>query len=583
MKRGYKRIALGALATVLSVSVALAGCSSGSKAPTDPKSPVVGGTMIYTVIGDAAVLLPTLTQDDASSFITGLVYDGLAVYDDKLNPHPAIAESWTVKDDKVYTFKIRKGVKFHDGTELTAKDVVFTFLTIAHPKYQGVRFGSFTSVKGWKELGEVYKKANADLEAKTIEQARADELKQAAYDNFVKTGGITAPDDYTFQVEATEPFAPLFITLTGYGIMPKHLLEKDMANLKNAEFAKKPVGTGQMQFVDWVKDDHISLKRNTEWKNMSVSGKGPLHIDKMIVKVIPDQQANMVALETGETDLATITPEQFEHFNNDVKDVQIFEYMTFSYTYLGYNLKNPMFADKRVRQAITHAINRQEIVDTLLLGHGTLANSHASPIRWDYNSDVPVFEYSPEKAAKLLDEAGWRLGSDGIRAKDGQRMKFEIATNNGNKLREQSAVIIQQALKKMGIEVSVNLMEWNAFLEHVDGDKKQAYVLGWSLGFDPDAYSIFHSEGGFSMMHGYSNSKVDDLIMRGRVTTDLDKRKAIYSEMQQILAEEQVYTWLYFGNTISGLNTRVKGAKNGSPNGLMWNFEEWWIADARPQ
>lgn len=590
MKSGVKRLAMGALVGVLGASVILTGCSSSApkteapKTGTDPApqtGPVQGGTLVNTVIGDAAILLPTLTQDTASSFITAFVYDGLAAYDDKLNPHPAIAESWNVKEDKLYTFKIRKGVKFHDGKELTAHDVVFTFLTIAHPKYTGVRFGDFTSVKGWKELADAYKKANDDLKAKTIDEKKADELKMAAYDNFVKTGGIQAPDDYTFQVEAAEPFAPLFIRLTGYGIMPKHLLEKDIANLKNSEYAKKPVGTGSMKFVSWVKDDNITLQRNPDWK-YSITGKGA-NVDKMIVKVIPDQQANMVALETGETDLANITPEMFDHFKNNVKHTQLFEYMAYNYTFLGYNHLNPKFADKRVRQAITHAVNRQEIVDKILLGHGALANTHSTPVRWDYNPNVPVFEYSVEKAEKLLDEAGWTKGADGIRTKDGQKFTMEIATNNGNKLREQSAVIIQQALKKVGIEVTVNLMEWNAFLDYVDGDKKEGYILGWSLGFDPDAHSIFHSEGGFNMMTGYKNSKVDELIMQGRTTTNLEQRKKIYGDMQNILAEEQVYTFLYFPNTIAGLNTRVKGAKNGSPNGLMWNFEDWYIADTKAQ
>lgn len=586
MKSGVKRLAMGALVGVLGASVVLTGCSSGNKteAPktgdaSKQEGPVVGGTLVNTVIGDAAVLLPTLTQDTSSSFITQFVYDGLATYDDKLNPHPAIAESWEIKDDKVYTFKIRKGVKFHDGKELTAHDVVFTFMTIAHPKYQGVRFGDFTSIKGWKELSDAYKQINADLKEKKIDDKQADEQKMAAFDTFVKAGGITAPDDYTFRVEASEPFAPLFIRLTGYGIMPKHLLEKDIANLKNSEYAKKPIGTGSMKFVSWVKDDNITLERNPDWK-YSITGKGA-NVEKMIVKVIPDQQANMVALETGETDLATITPEQYDHFKNNVSHVNMFEYMTFSYTYLGYNHNNPKFADKRVRQAITHAINRQEIVDKLLLGHGALANSHASPVRWDYNPDVPVFGYDVAKAEALLDEAGWKKGPDGIRVKDGQKFTMEIATNNGNKLREQSAVIIQQALKKVGIEVTINLMEWNAFLEYVDGDKKEGYILGWSLGFDPDAHSIFHSEGGFNIMTGYKNARLDDLIMQGRVSTDLAKRKQIYGEMQELLAEEQVYTYLYFPNTIAGLHTRVKGAKNGSPNGLMWNFEDWYISDAK--
>jgi peptide/nickel transport system substrate-binding protein len=290
----------------------------------------------------------------------------------------------------------------------------------------------------------------------------------------------------------------------------------------------------------------------------------------------------MVAFETGESDSNAILPDNLDHFKNNVKHVNVVTGQTFAYTYIGYNHKNPMFADVRVRQAITHAINRQEIVDEILKGQGAVAHGHFSPIRWDYNPNVPIFNFDVNKSAQLLDAAGWRLGADGLRAKDGQKMTFELATNAGNKAREQSAVIVQQALKKIGITVNLNYMEWNAFLDHVDGDKKQAYILGWSLGFDPDSTSIFHSKGGFAMMHGYANPKIDELYERGIKVADIPTRKAIYGEAQEILARDQVYTWLFFANAIQGVNQRVGGVPGQiGPAGLTWQFEEWFLKDTR--
>lgn len=587
MKVGVKRFALGALTAVIGASLVLSGCSGSSK-PADPKpseqpgqtGPKNGGTYVYTSIGDAKIPVPTLDADTASSFVTGFVFDALLTRDEKLDYKPGVAESYTIDQDRIYTFKLRKDVKFHDGKPLTAEDVAFTYRFIAHPKYQGVRFGDFSAIKGWKELGEAYTKANEDLKEKKIDDAKALADKTAAYDNFVKTGGITVVDPQTIKFELAEPFAPALNNLSGYGILPKHLVEPVINDVKGSDFAKKPVGSGSFKFVEWVKDDHITLERNPDWK-WGLKQKNPW-IDKIVIKTIPDIQANMVALETGETDYAGIQPDNYEHFKNDVKHVNVITGMQFTYTYLGYNLKNPMFSDKRVRQAITHAINRQEIVDQLLMGHGTLANGHASPVRWDYNPNVPVFTYDTAKAEKLLDEAGWVKGADGMRAKGGVKLAFEIATNNGNKTREQSAVIIQQALKKVGMEVKVNLMEWNAFLDHIDSDKKQAYILGWSLGFDPDAHSIFHTDGGFNAMTGYSNAQVDKLIEQGRTTTDQAKRKEIYGQMQNILAEEQVYTWLFFSNAIVGTNKRIGGTpKEVLPAGVHLNFEEWYVQDAK--
>jgi peptide/nickel transport system substrate-binding protein len=588
MNKGVKRLAVGALTVAVGASLVLAGCGSKTAQPPQPggkqpaqETPVVGGTMIYTTIGDAKILIPSLTADTASSFITGLVYDSLLTMDVNLNFNPGLASSWDIKDDKIYTFNLRNDVKWHDGQPLTARDVIATFHAILHPKYTGVRAGDYSGMKGVRELLATYSATRKELSEKKIDDATADARMIEAYEAWKKTDALRAEGDHKIVVELSEPFAPFLQRFSLMGITPAHLLEGKMGTaLRDSAEAKKPVGTGQFRFVEWVKDSHIVLQRNPDWK-WGVKQKTN-NIERMIVKVIPDSQANMVALETGETDYAAIQPDNFEHFKSKVNHVQTVEYMSFVYTYVGYNLKNPMFADKKVRQAITHAINRQEIVDTILLGHGTLAHSHGSPARWDFNPDVPKFEFNIAKADQLLDEAGWVKGADGIRAKDGKKFSFKLVTNNGNKIREQSAVIIQQALKKVGIDVKVELMEWNAFLDWVDGNEKEAYILGWSLGSEPDSHVIWHSTGGFNAMHGYQNADVDRLVEEGRKNTDLAKRKEIYGQLQRILAEDQPYTYLFFPNTLVGVNKRLKGLPSEvGAVGPMWNFEDWWIGEAK--
>jgi len=532
-------------------------------------------TLIYATPGDASVLIPTLTVDTASSFVTQFIYDGLAIYDDQLNPHPALAESWHVEDDRIYTFRIRKGVTFHDGAPLTAEDVRFTFLTIAHPDYQGVRFGDFTAVKGWEELAWAYEVADAALAEGRVSAEECRRRKLEAYEHFVKTGGLQVPDPYTFRVEAAYPFAPLFTRLTGYGIMPKHLLEPYISDLAGSPYATRPVGTGSMSLVEWVRNERIVLERNPEWR-YSLSGE-PAKIDRLIIQVVPDQREAVAALERGEADVAGIPPEMATHFRESVPGVNVYQYAAFMYTFLGYNLNHPTYADLRVRRAITHALDRDAMVEQVLGGHGQVVHSHASPARWDYNPDVPVVPYDPAEAARLLDEAGWLLGADGLRYKDGQPFVMRLAINVESQLYGETAAFVQQALREVGIQVEITPMAWEDFLAHISSEAKETYLLGWSLGFDPDPHSIFHSQGGFRDITGYANPEADRLIEEGRATTDVARRREIYGRLQEVLAEEQVYTWLFAQDSVVGVSTRVQGVRHGSPRGLFWNWEEWSV------
>jgi len=571
-----KRTAALVVLTLFLLSIALAGCGGGAKPQSEGKpaedKPVTGGTYVRTTIGDAVTLNPILTTDTASSDVTSLVHSALIKFDDKLNVLPDLATKWTVSPDgKVWTFELRKDVKWHDGKPFTAKDVKFTFESILHPGYTGVRASNYQKLLGAEEYQKALAALQKDKKDGKIKEDEYNKKSLELFEQWKAKGAIKIIDDYKIEFTLAAPYAPFLTQSLGMGIIPEHLL-KDVqgAAMKDAPYNRAPIGTGPYKFKEWKKGELIVLEANPDYYG------GRPYIDQVVFKVIPDQNTAMVALETGEVDMAGITPEMFDHFKKDVKNVNLYEYGTFSYTYMGYNLKNPLFQDKKVRQAFAYAVPRQEIVDKILLGHGQIANSHGTPYRWDYNPNVKNYKYDKELAKKMLDEAGWKVGPDGIRVKDGKKFSFTLSFNQGNKTREQAAVIIQQALKEVGIEVKTESVEWNTYLQRLDEGKLEAYILGWSLGFDPDSWVIWHTNGSFNDI-GYSNPEVDKLLDEGRVTMDQNKRAEIYKKVQEILAEDQPYMFLFFGNSIVGLNSKLHGPITGTPAGIHWNFEKWWI------
>ncbi|HIE32583.1 MAG TPA: peptide-binding protein, partial [Thermodesulfobacteriaceae bacterium] len=249
--------------------------------------------------------------------------------------------------------------------------------------------------------------------------------------------------------------------------------------------------------------------------------------------------------------------------------------------YLGYNLKHPLFRDKRVRQALSYAINKREIVDGVLFGLGVPATGPYKPDTWFYNPNVRRYPYDPERAKRLLAEAGWRdTDGDGILDKDGRPFEFTILTNQGNLSRLLTAQIIQRRLSEIGIKVHIRTAEWTAFIhEFIDKRRFEAVILGWTTGPEPDLYDIWHSSKikppGLNFV-GYANPEVDRLLEEGRRTFDRNKRKRIYDRFQEILAEDQPYTFLYVPMALPCIHKRFQGIKP-APIGISYNLERWWV------
>jgi len=258
-----------------------------------------------------------------------------------------------------------------------------------------------------------------------------------------------------------------------------------------------------------------------------------------------------------------------------------YKYLAFAYSYLGYNLQDWKFKDRKVRQALTTAIDREGIVNGVLLGLGKVTDTPYKPDTMWYNRNVKKFAYDPEKAKQMLADAGWKdADGDGILDKDGKPFEFTIITNQGNDLRKNAATIIQNDLKKVGVKVNIRVIEWAAFLKNFINKRNfEATLLGWGIGIDPSQIDIWNSKKtGETELNfiTYQNPEVDELLDLGASTYDPQERKKYYDKFQEILAEDQPYTFLFVQDSLPVISSRFHGIEP-APIGIGYNFIKWYV------
>ena len=469
-------------------------------------------------------LNPILTEGSTN----GLIFSGLMKFDENNVPKPEIAESYTISDDKLnYDFKLKKGIKFHDGVELKAEDVVFTFKSLLDEK------------------------VNSEL------KPEYSEIKD-----------VQAINDYEVKVTVKRPFPPLLDKLT-MGIIPKHILEgKD---INNAEFNQKPIGTGPYKFEKWEKGNNITLTKFKDYYGKTGN------IDTFIVKPIPDYNVRAMQLQTGEIDVAYLEPSQVSKIEK-LNNVKVYKVDTADYRCMMYNLRKDLWKDVNVRKAFNYALDRKGIVDGILLGYGSEAYSPIQINKFN-NADVEKYSFNLDKANGLLENAGWKKGEDGIRAKAGKKLAFTITAPKTDEVRVKMAEYFASQFKKIGAEVKVDSLDWSV----IKIDQCDAFVLGWGSPYDADdhTFRLFHSSeiNGGDNYEAYSNPKVDELLDKARTTTDENERKKLYAEFQKELAEDPAFNFAVYLKALFGVNKRVSGVKekvlghHGA--GFLWNAEQW--------
>jgi len=499
-----------------------------------------GDLLVSASIGDAMILNPVLMGDSASGDICSRVFNGLVRYGPDMKLRGELAERYEVKDGGLtIDFYLRKGVKWHDGQPFSSADVKFTFDTLMAPETRTPYRSNYEMVKSVEVLGPL-----------------------------------------RVRVRYQKAFSPA-LESWGMGMLPAHLLKgKD---INTAAFNRAPVGTGPFKFKEWKTNEKITLSVNTEYFE------GRPGLAGLVIRVIPDQPVQFLELQAGNIDEVGLSPDLYETRAATAKFLskyRRFSYPSYNYVYLGFNLTRPMFQDRRVREAITLAINRSALVKGLLRGHGTEITGPFLPELWAYDRSIKPLPYDPKKALRLLGEAGWKINPKSGMLADagGKPFKFTVVTNQGNRVREQCATAIQWMLKEVGIATEVRVVAWPTFIaEFVNKRKFDAVILGWSLGLDPDQYDIWHSsktaEHEYNFI-GYKNREVDRLLVRGRESFDLTERRRVYNRIHAILAHDLPYVFLFAPEALVALDNRFEGVKQ-TPIGISWNIHEWYVTPAR--
>lgn len=501
-------------------------------------------TLVVGISKPGGVFLPYFQQNGWDGNVTSVIFASLVSTDKQGKPIPELAEKWDVSSDQLtYTFHLRKDLKFSDGSPLTADDVAFT-LTLLHDKaYEGEIDISQYAVKGGKE----YKEGKAT----SIE-------------------GIQVVDPQTIKI-TTEKVNSQAIFVLGGTVLSKAYYGKDYKQNTSLDYLKelygKPIAAGPYKFEKYIPGQEVRFVANENYYA------GKPKIPNFIYK-ITSGDTKLQLFQTGEVDYTGLGTgdEILEQAKGlEFANIQIETAASFSYIYMNNN--KPYLKDKKVRQALIYGLDRKKYVDTALKGYGTVANVPIHPTSWAYTEEgVNKYEYDKEKAKKLLDEAGWKVGSDGVREKDGQKLKLSYFGPSSAKDSDLLIPIAKENYKEIGIEFNPEFMDFNTMLSKVNKGDYDLASVSTPITSDPSETAGEYLSGVNDKSLGYKNAKVDELIKKGIETVDIEKRKPIYKELYKELSDDPPVILLNYRRTITGYNGNIKGIDSEKYNSISANL-----------
>ncbi|MDR7520398.1 MAG: ABC transporter substrate-binding protein [Armatimonadota bacterium] len=479
-----------------------------------------GGRLTFALRGDAVTLDFLLSTSPEDRIIYRAVYDPLFEIDENLNVVPWLVERWDVSPDgKVYTFSLRRGVKFHDGTDLNAEAVKINFDRILNPANRSPLRADMASVQR-----------------------------------------VDVVDSHTVRVALSEPFAPFLSILTdrnGYIVSPAAI------ERHGRDLSRNPVGTGPFQFVEWVKDDRITFRRNAAyWR------RGEPFLDELVFRVVPDDTVRLTMLRTGQVDLADwVDP-------RDVRKVKasphlaIYEVESFGFDMIRLNVSRPPFDNKLVRQAFAWAVDREALRTVAYRGTGSAAVGPIPPRMWAFDSALRAYSYDPNRARALLQQAGLPGG-----------VSFALQVRNVP-LDQTRAQLVQQQIAAAGLRASIQLVDIGTLLGNLRTGAFEASQSFWSGRVDPDGnmFRHFHTsaiQGGTNFMR-YSNAQVDRLLDRAREITDVNERRRLYAEAQRFIVDDAPMIFTNYFPVLKAASKRVQGLKV-LPDPSILSYREIWL------
>ncbi len=518
------------VAGVAVVSLLLSACGPGK---TTSEGPQEGGTLILAENQEAKSFHPFKITDVYSGNYQTLQYATMLERDPKANLRGVLASDWTISDDQLtITINLKKDLKWSDGQPLTADDVQFTF-------------------DRFIDKGNDYPYLSQWTQVQSIKAATPTQVV----------------------VKLKEVFAPILDNL-GFRILPKHVWEK-LKWADNPEIQKPTVGSGPFLLEEWKRDDHATFKANPSYV------KGKPHLDRVIWKVYPNSTAQFTAQKSGEVDLGAISADNYPDAKN-LPNLKLTIYMTVggSIQYVGFNLTKPELQDVKVRRAMTYAVDRKTVIDKVNNGLSVPLDTWIGPKNPFYNKNVEkdAYNYDAAKAKALLDESGWKAGADGIREKDGKKLKLRYMGSTGNKTITDTFTFYQQYWRTVGIDVQPDFQEFQSLLNRLNAPQRDydLWTLGWNAGYDPDGSMLhFARDTSFNKRSRYDNPRVQELIKQGTQSFDFNKRKKAYDEIEEILHKDQPYLFGWVGKTIVSSSPKVGGLDVGL---LGWyhDMQDWY-------
>jgi len=506
------------------------GSTSTQTAPQGKK----GGHLVEGNFSDISFLNSVLSSDTASNTVISLLFEGLLLSKPNGDLIPGLAQAMpqVSGDGTTYTFKLRPSLKWSDGQPLTSDDVLFTFNLMFAPEF------------------------------KDVNSPRRTDLEQ-------NLESIAAPDAQTVVFKTKGVWAPFLALHAQREIMPKHVLGSLPAKAINtADFNSAPsASSGPFKFVRWDKGQQVVLARNDSYF------RSPALLDQYVYKVAPDSVTVTNQLKTGEIDFGPVDPSLWDSLATVDNLDRLSPFGVPSFTFYAYNLDpakpaGKLFADKAVRQALLYALDRQAIADRVYFKQATVADSVEPPISWAHTTAKPNYTFNKAKAESMLDSAGWTKGPDGIRAKGGVQLKFEMITNQGNKQREAIVQIMQQSWSDIGVSATPRLIQFPQLVTQITNLRTfDIFLVGFNFQQDPDQSQLFASTaanpGGFNGFQ-FKDAQVDNVLKQAASVLDQGKRRQLYAQYQDLMADQNPAPILVFNKGLYAASKRVQGLAGGT-------------------
>ena len=512
-------LSAAALAACVPTEQTTTGGDSTAASDSSAAAPAAGGTLIWLAHQEIAGLGPNDLGATMQTIVIMAIHNSLVAYDTDYNMYPDLAESVEVSPDGLtYTFKLRQGVKFHDDSELKAADVKYTIDYYRDP-------------------------ANAA----TIQSA------------YTGIGSIDTPDDYTVVVNMETVNAASLVT---WGTNPiVHAAHH--AEVGDATYSTSPIGTGPFKLKEWKAAEYTELEAFDDYF------KGRPAVDIMRMEVVPEDAVRKAALDTGEADSSAwpLLVEDSLALEQD-PNFKVFRTPGDSIKHFPIDNQKPYFADKRCRQALMHALDRQRIIDDLWNGAAEVAHSNIPPSSQYYKADLKQYEFDPEKAKALFDEAGWTEGADGIREKDGVKFAFTCTVKAGDQARKAIAELAQQLFKEVGVDMQLAEAPVAEILEAMRSGTMEMSIFNWTYNsgvLEPDCTDTLTSAGGNNFPH-FQNAEMDELCAQGLQKVEVAERRPIYDRIQEIFVEEVPVLYLQFDTWMLPFAVRVEGLPESTQN-----------------